>query len=556
MDIDKEKPIKLIATYARVSTSHQEEQQTIKNQTVALDDFTKKNGYTIVEEYVDDGWSGDILARPALDKLRQDAKSKVWEAILIYDPDRLARRYSYQELIIDELKEAGIEVLFVTVPTPKNSEDKILHGVRGLFAEYERAKISERFRMGKLRKVKDGHILISEPRYGYNYIPKQDKRHGYYKINPKEARVVKMIFSWVANEGMTLRTVVRKLQEAGIKPRKSKRGVWSTSTLSTLLRNRAYIGEACWGSSYAVIPEKPLKNQKYKKMKKTSRRKKPREEWITIPVPPIISKEIFEKAGRQLKANFALCPRNRKNEYLLAGKIFCACGRRRTGEGYANKPNRYYRCSDRVLSFPLPPKCEEKGINAVIADKLVWQKIVDLMSSPTLMKKQLNRWVKSKQNQSQATSTDINSLKGEIEKLKKQEERYNKAYGAGVFTLEQLKDYTSSIRQKISEIETQITKTTNETNQTKLELPNKNEMEAFAKKAKETLKNLKFTAKREIMLNAVEKIVGTRHNLRVFGYIPIKQYVPFYTNGRHHRPTKCRKIHSIQSLNKKTGGYF
>ena len=76
----------------------------------------------------------------------------------------------------------ALEVLFVTVSAPKNSEEKILHGVRGLFAEYERAKIAERFRLGKLRKVKDGHILLSEAPYGYIYIPNQGDRHGYLEF--------------------------------------------------------------------------------------------------------------------------------------------------------------------------------------------------------------------------------------------------------------------------------------------------------------------------------------------------------------------------------------
>jgi site-specific DNA recombinase len=194
---------KLIAIYARVSTSRQEEEQTIQNQLVTLREFAHRHNYAIVQEYIDDGWSGDILARPALDKLRQDAKDKRWDAVVIYDPDRLARRYSYQELVMDELKEAGAEVLFVTVSAPKNSQDKILHGVRGLFAEYERAKIAERFRLGKLRKIKDGHILVSEALYGYTYVPKQEGSHGYYVVNPEEAKTVRMIFQWVANEGLT-----------------------------------------------------------------------------------------------------------------------------------------------------------------------------------------------------------------------------------------------------------------------------------------------------------------------------------------------------------------
>jgi site-specific DNA recombinase len=516
-----EKSIKLIATYSRVSTSNQEEQQTIQNQIHSLSEFAKKNNYTIVEEYIDEGWSGDMLARPALDRLRQDAKNKVWEAVLIYDPDRLARRYSYQELVMDELKEAGIEIMFITVSAPKNSEDKILHGVRGLFAEYERAKITERFRLGKLRKVRDGHILTTKPLYGYNYIPKLDKRHGYYEINPEEARVVKLIFSWVVNDGMTLRAIVKRLQQVGIKPQRSKRGVWNTSTLSTMLRHKGYIGEAHYGASYAVVPEKPLKIEKYKKMKKTSRKLRPKEEWITIPIPAIIEPDIFERAGRQLKTNFTFCNRNKKNEYLLSGKVQCICGRQRHGEGYYNKPNRYYRCDDRTLNFPLPPTCKEKGVNALLADELVWKKMAGLMSSPELLAEQVSRWFKNRHTKASSALVDVEALKKEVEKLKGQVERYNKGYGAGVFNLEQLKDYTTPMRDKIGQLEAQISNTTREAKQTQLETPSSREMEAFAAKAKKTLQDLKFAAKRGIILNTVEKVIATKDYLQVNGYIPL-----------------------------------
>jgi site-specific DNA recombinase len=115
-----EKNIKLIAVYGRVSTSNQENEGTIETQLAAVKDFAQKNNYTIVQEYLDNGWSGDSIVRPALDQLRMDAKKKIWEGVLMYDPDRLARRYSYQELVMDELREADIEVLFVTTSTPKN----------------------------------------------------------------------------------------------------------------------------------------------------------------------------------------------------------------------------------------------------------------------------------------------------------------------------------------------------------------------------------------------------------------------------------------------------
>ena len=521
--------VKLIAVYGRVSTSNQENEGTIETQLSAVREFAEKNNYTIIQEYLDNGWSGDNIVRPALDQLRMDAKNKIWDTVLIYDPDRLARRYSYQELIMDELQEAGIEIIFVTVPSPKNSEDKILHGVKGLFAEYERAKISERFRLGKLRKVKEGHVLTTEGPYGYHYvpnqkIPNQPKKHGYYEINEEEARVVKMIFSWIGDEGSNIRKVVKKLQELGIKPRKSKRGVWNTSTLTTMLRNRTYIGEAHWGSSYAVAPEKPIKIEKYKKHKKSSRRMKPEDEWIAskIPVPVIIDRGLFTRTRAQLKTNSSLCPRNRKNEYLLSGKIYCVCGKKRVGEGPQHGKHLYYRCSDRIYSFPLLPACQEKGINARIADGLVWNRIAGLMSSPELMLKQIDRWTRTKREKIKSFIGDTGLLKKEIAKLKEQEDRYNKAYGAGVFTLDQLKEYTASLRDQAASLEIQIAKAEQEENQMSAgAIPDQVEIGMFAKEAAGTLPNLSFELKRAILINVLDKVIGTQQMLEVSGFLPI-----------------------------------
>jgi len=537
-----QKEIRLIAVYGRVSTSNQENEGTIETQLSAVREFAQRNNYVIVQEYLDNGWSGDSIVRPALDQLRMDAKKKIWEGVLMYDPDRLARRYSYQELVMDELREAGVEIIFVTVASPKNSEDKILHGVRGLFAEYERAKISERFRLGKLRKVAEGHVLTTEAPYGYRYIrnDKEKKRHGYYEINDEEARVVKMIFTWISEEGFTIRKVVKKLQELGIKPQRSKRGVWNTSTLTTLLRNKTYIGEAHWGSSYAVVPENPINKDKYRKMKKSSRRMKPEEEWIAskIPVPAIIDEALFARVREQLKTNFALCQRNKKNEYLLAGKIRCVCGRTRAGEGPMRGKHLYYRCTDRVLSYPLPRVCKEKGINARIADKLVWDKIAGLMSSPDLLRTQLDRWTNAPRNKVVSSIGDTKVIEKEIEKLKDQEGRYNKGYGAGLFTIEQLKEYTTPIKEQIVSLGSQIAKARQQENQINVAaMPNENEIKSFAEESAGVLSDLSFELKRAIVTNVIEKIVGTQQKLEVSGYLPVtSNYVEFKTGYRNRRP--------------------
>ena len=539
--------VKLIAVYARVSTSLQEEQETIQAQLLQVRNFAKEHEYIIVKEYCDDGWSGDVLARPALDELRIDAKKRPWEAVLIYDPDRLGRKYFYQELIIDELSQLGIQTLFVTVPPIENMNDKMLAGFRGLFAEYERAKISERFRIGKINRINSGFVLTTEAPYGYTYIKNAGKRGtkeyvaGYYKIDEKEARVVKMIFKWVADEGLTLRAVVRRLQEHTIFPRKSKRNVWSTSTLSTLLRSQVYIGKAHWSASYAVFPENPLKKVKYKK--KTSRRMRPEKEWMIIKVPSIIEQDIFDRAGKRLRDNFALMGRNKKNDYLLAGKIWCTCGRRRAGEGPQHGKYLYYRCTDRVYSFPLPRTCEEKGINAKIADDFVWQKIKQIMSNPELMLSQIKRWMKEhegdkKQESLQESLLDIDYTKKEIAKLKSQEDKFATAYSKDIIDLNQLRNYVAPLKEQVNILEKKLEQTySKQRNKLEITTPTDEAIEYFAKEAKIVLNGLKFNSRKAIVNKTIEKIISTQKNLQVYGLINLQEiYVGFITKNRYCRP--------------------
>lgn len=540
-------PTKLIAVYGRVSTSNQENEGTIETQLSAVYEFAQKNNYTIVKEYKDEGWSGDSIVRPELDQLRVDAKKKMWEAVLMYDPDRLARRYSYQSLVMDELREAGIEVIFVTTPAPKNDEDKILYGVKGLFAEYERAKITERFRLGKVRKAKDGHIIASEAPYGYTFIKRTTEKQGYYQVNEIEAQIVRNLFSWVANEGLTLRGIVKRLQELGIPPRKSKRGVWNTSTLSTLLRNQTYIGTGHYGASYAMVPINPLKKEGYKKIKKTSRRMKPKDEWISIPTPKIVDESLFVKVQQRLKSNFETSKRCTKNEYLLAGKIFCSCGHRRAGEGPQNGKHLYYRCTSRVHSFPIKHTCMEQGLNARISDQLVWDKLTSLISSPELLIKQAEKYLNS-QNVPNKTTINVSEIKKEISKLKEQEDRYNKAYGAGAFGIDELKEYTAPLKEKIYIYNNQLAKEQINTVQTNIsEIPNKDEIISLAKEGREVLKDLKFESKKAIVKDVIETVVSSNGKLIVSGYISFNylNHVVFCTSHRYSWTSKCWKVYTF-----------
>src|SRR5215831_5997897 len=132
------------------------------------------------------------------------------------------------------------------------------------------------------------------------------------------------------------------------------------------------------------------------------------------PVPALINRDVFERTRAQLESNLALCQRNKKNEYLLAGKIRCVCGRTRSGEGPLRGKHLYYRCSDRAVSFPLPPKCCERSINARIADQLVWQQISGIMSSAQLLEVQVARWVSATYPPSEPAKQEREELRNKL----------------------------------------------------------------------------------------------------------------------------------------------
>ncbi len=532
----------MIAFYGRVSTSNQEDQKTIENQFMAMREFAdEKFGvgkYVVVKEYRDEGWSGDILERPALDELRLDAKRKIWDIVVVYDPDRLSRRYAHQEFVMGELEDARIVLLFVTTPPPKDDQEKVIHGIKGLFSQWERLKIRERFRLGKLRKARDGHIIATEAPYGYSLIRRKGKPtdadfvETHYVIDESEAIVARQIFDWIGNQGLTTRKVVKLLMEEGIKPRWSERGVWSTGTINTMIRNTVYIGNAHYGASYAVVPDKPLKKEVYKRNKKTSRRMRPKEEWIPITVPALLGGEqgkiLFERAQEQMRINLERCVRNKKNEYLVGGKIRCVCSSTRTGEGPQKGKHLYYRCANRVKNYPAPPTCIEKGINARIADLLVWDEIVRLMGSSTLMLEQIQRWQESRKGKTSHETGSVEVLMKELEALKATEKRYKTAYGADAFTLAELKEYVAPLQEKMQALQERIRGTQSRKNDAEeVILPDLKEVEAFARMAEKTLRNLNFSQKRVIVMDVVEGIVGTPKELVVRGHIPVSNYSSF-----------------------------
>jgi len=157
------------ALYARVSTERQEKEETIESQLAAITRHADRQGlrHTPALTYTDDGHSGTWLDRPALDELRDHAREGRFDVVVVLCPDRLARRYAYQVLLLEELKRLGIEVLFCERPINDSPDDQLLLQVQGAIAEYERAKMLERCRRGRLHRARQG--VLAPPRTPYGH---------------------------------------------------------------------------------------------------------------------------------------------------------------------------------------------------------------------------------------------------------------------------------------------------------------------------------------------------------------------------------------------------
>jgi len=150
------------AIYARVSSARQREEQTIASQTTALMEAARQWGLEVPAEWIfeDEGYSGATLVRPALERLRDLAAQVPVDIVLCYAPDRLARRYAYQALLIDEFARVGTEIRFVKAPRAETPEDELLIQFQGMIAEYERAQIAERTRRGKTHRARAGVVNV------------------------------------------------------------------------------------------------------------------------------------------------------------------------------------------------------------------------------------------------------------------------------------------------------------------------------------------------------------------------------------------------------------
>ena len=504
------------AYYARTSSDEQREKQTIQSQIAALEAEIQKNGETVVSRYNDDGFSGAMLDRPALDKLRTDAERKIFTKLYIHSPDRLARDLMLQLFIVKELRKYSVEVVFLSHKFGSSPGDQLLFQMLGAISEFERAQILERTRRGKLHKARSGVLIASIPKFGYNYITKTDTTPGRYEINPEAAQIVEEVFTLFNTPHVKgTRTLSKELYKLGIKS-PSGNLTWAKSTLAKLLKDSTYIGVTYFNKHMACEPINP-RTVGRRRRKNSSLRLRPKEEWIPIKVPAIISPNLFEETQRKLARNSEMSDRNRKYEYLIKGLLFCSCSKKMYGYPCHGEPR--YKCSDKYSRYPLPKTCTNGTVPAEKLDSAVWAAFLYVLERPQVLTDRANKIHVSRRSHKEGLQTKLQDITKGLLSIDEQEKRLVKAYSAEVINLSQLKSELADLSAKKDALSHEERKLEAESVVVVPRLQ-PNDVERYFRSMKERALSASFAMKQEIIRLFAHQVIFNRGQMLITAYLP------------------------------------
>lgn len=365
----------MIGIYARVSTEEQARHgYSLQDQ---LRECIKKAGTDNVLKFIDDGISGEFLDRPALSDLRKSVRDGSIKKVICLDPDRLSRKLMNQLILSEEL-EKRTELIFVNGEYQQTPEGKLFYQLRGAISEFEKEKIKERMGRGRKQKARQGKVVRDYQVYGYDF---DDESHQLV-INKAESEIVRLVFSLFterANLVKGINGIAKYLTEQGI-PTKRNALVWHRQVVRQMLMNRTYIGEFYqnrWNT------EGMLGNKYREENQRIPMRTRPKEEWIMVPCPPIISEEIFMYTQKLLQESRRRWAGTNKNEYLLSGLVRCGdCGNTMTGKRANNWGKYIFEYTDLKNTAGAKNKGCGRKVKMDKLDSMVWESVLSWLNQP------------------------------------------------------------------------------------------------------------------------------------------------------------------------------
>ena len=525
--------MRITAIYARVSSSKQREEKTIDSQISALKKYAEEQGdseegLTVPPEYIfkDEGYSGSVLVRPGLEHLRDLCAEGQIEVILVYSPDRLSRKYAYQVLLLEEFGRNGVDVVFFNSPKSGTPEDALLLQFQGMIAEYERAQITERSRRGKKHRAKCGLVsVLSAAPYGYHYIKKTEHSAASYEVFGKEAEVVREVYRLFTEESMSMKGIARHLSNQGISTRTGLRR-WEPSVIWGMLKNPAYKGIACYGKKEMTERQKitrPLRQKGGFSPRCGSNRTRPRDEWIEIPVPSIVSDETFEQAHELLERNKRLSQRNTKTPTLLQGLIVCTnCGYSlyKASSGTATRKHFYYRClGTDGHRYENGRVCNNRPIRQDYLDELVWEHVMGLLENPVLISEEIERRHQEALN-TRLTQRRRETLLKEATHVKNGMNKLLDAYQEGLIELEELRKRMPELRKREQVLNSQLQSLDAAFEQSHL-LEFSVKLEEFLKRLRHSAESLSVLDRQKVIRLIIKEVLVGMDKITIKHSIPI-----------------------------------
>jgi len=520
-----------VALYVRVSTNRQQQQQTIEQQLARLrEHIAVQPDWHLADDHIyrDDGYSGAKLNRPGLDRLRDRAALGAFERLLLTAPDRFARNYVHQMVLLEERTQHGCQVEFLERPMSGDPHDQLLLQIRGAVAEYERTLIADRMRRGRQAKIRSGLLLPwTVPPYGYLVDPECPRDPSRLRLDPVKAAVVTHIFAWYTEPQTpsTLYGVAKRLSDAQL-PTPMGKPRWNASSVRGILCNAVYTGIAHSGKSRPV-PARQRQSALRPVGPGVSHRPTPPEDWTPIPVPAIISPALFDAAQARLERNSRTARRNNTvYTYLLRGLVSCgqcqlACTGRTSQSGYS-----YYWCRGRTdpLRATLGERCIARYIRAQALDMLVWQDLCQVLTQPALITHELQRaqggeWLP------QALQARQRTLREALAQIERQHARLLDVSLAEVIGREEFERKRHELTQTQQSVSQQLRQIEVQAHQQVDVLALAHGIDAFCHRLGPTLDHLTFTQRRQLVELLIDRVIVND------GQVEIRYVVPTGPKG-------------------------
>ncbi|OMF32558.1 recombinase family protein [Paenibacillus peoriae] len=461
-----------------------------------------------LQVYQEEGFTGEDIDRPALNRLMQDIKLGKIKSLIVTHPDRLTRDLTDKLIICRELEKHDVELIFVDTEYKNTPEGQLFFNMMSSIAQYELSLIKKRTVRGRLRAVeKDKKIMpMRVAPYGYDLVD------GQLIINEEEAEFVQFIYHWYVHDSKTMKQIGENLYLMGAIPKRAESKQWSASSIGRVLTSEIYIGKYY----YNRRSTKKIKGEKTAtgKAKKTYTIRN-KEEWISVDVPPLIDLGTFELAQKKKRTNFTRTGRNVKHHYLLRSLIKCShCGRVWEATSYPGKAKNgekksypIYRCANK---YPKRygegvEKCDIPVIRTEILDEYIWGIIVNVLNNPEHLKNDLSK------KDSHATD-ELMNLKNifekQIEEKEKEREKIKFMFRKGVIEEDELETDMTTLNKEVKRIQGELGRL-----EEKISLLNRQSMsedviKVMVSKYQEVLNNeLAPEIKRRIVENLIDEII-------------------------------------------------